>query len=165
MAPRHWPLCGEFTGTGEFPAQRASYVGNVSIWWRHHGHLTTGGYHIYHLCHLGEMRRAFDCLMSLHNQGFISGLEWQETTSDDFKRILAIRAPPNSGIIMDTCSANGRRRYIVTSSLVGRAHTQNNPRHLLKTYGKVVYWKQGVSPELYIYRSKKTCYICAMIWN
>ena len=22
--PRHWPLCGEFTGTGEFPAQRAS---------------------------------------------------------------------------------------------------------------------------------------------
>ena len=24
QAPRHWPLCGEFTGTGEFPAQRAS---------------------------------------------------------------------------------------------------------------------------------------------
>ena len=21
--PRHWPLCGEFTGTGEFPAQKA----------------------------------------------------------------------------------------------------------------------------------------------
>ena len=35
-APRHWPLCGEFTGTGEFPAQRASYGENVSIWWRHH---------------------------------------------------------------------------------------------------------------------------------
>ena len=34
-APRHWPLCGEFTGTGEFPAQRASYAENVSIWWRH----------------------------------------------------------------------------------------------------------------------------------
>ena len=31
------PLCGEFTGTGEFPAQRASYAENVSIWWRHHG--------------------------------------------------------------------------------------------------------------------------------
>ena len=29
--------CGEFTGTGEFPAQRASYAENVSIWWRHHG--------------------------------------------------------------------------------------------------------------------------------
>ena len=35
-APRHWPLCGEFTGTGEFPAQRARYAENVSIWWRHH---------------------------------------------------------------------------------------------------------------------------------
>ena len=35
-APCHWPLCGEFTGTGEFPAQRASNAENVSIWWRHH---------------------------------------------------------------------------------------------------------------------------------
>ena len=33
---RHWPLCGEFTVTGEFPAQRASNAENVSIWWRHH---------------------------------------------------------------------------------------------------------------------------------
>ena len=36
-APRHWPLCGEFTGTGEFPVQRASNAENGSIWWRHHG--------------------------------------------------------------------------------------------------------------------------------
>ena len=35
-APRYCPLCGEFTGTGEFPAQRASNAENVSIWWRHH---------------------------------------------------------------------------------------------------------------------------------
>ena len=35
-APPHWPLCGEFTGTGEFPAQRVSNAENVSIWWRHH---------------------------------------------------------------------------------------------------------------------------------
>ena len=35
-APCNWPLCREFTGTGEFPAQRASYPENVSIWWRHH---------------------------------------------------------------------------------------------------------------------------------
>ena len=35
-APRHWPLCREFTGTGEFPAQMASNAENVSIWWRHH---------------------------------------------------------------------------------------------------------------------------------
>ena len=35
-APRHWPLCGKFTGTGEFPAQRASNAENASIWRRHH---------------------------------------------------------------------------------------------------------------------------------
>ena len=33
-APRHWPVCGEFTG--EFPAQMAINAENVSIWWRHH---------------------------------------------------------------------------------------------------------------------------------
>ena len=37
-APRHWPLCREFTGTGEFPAQMASSAENISIWWRHHDH-------------------------------------------------------------------------------------------------------------------------------
>ena len=42
-APRHWPLCGEFTGTGEFPAQRASYAASVSIWWRHHDHYKITG--------------------------------------------------------------------------------------------------------------------------
>ena len=35
-APRHWPLCGKVTGTGEFPTQMASNAENVSIWWRHH---------------------------------------------------------------------------------------------------------------------------------
>ena len=29
-------LWGEFTGTGEFPAQMVSNAGKVSIWWRHH---------------------------------------------------------------------------------------------------------------------------------
>ena len=36
-APRHWPLWEEFTGAGEFPAQKASNAENVSICWRHHG--------------------------------------------------------------------------------------------------------------------------------
>ena len=35
-ASRHWPLCGEFAGTGEFPAQRASNAENGPIWWRHY---------------------------------------------------------------------------------------------------------------------------------
>ena len=33
-------LCvGNSPGTGEFPAQIASYAENVSIWWRHHAYL------------------------------------------------------------------------------------------------------------------------------
>ena len=35
-APRHWPCAGNSPVTGEFPAQRASYAENASIWWRHH---------------------------------------------------------------------------------------------------------------------------------
>ena len=37
--PRHWPLCGEFTGDRWIPAQWASNAENISIWWRHHGTL------------------------------------------------------------------------------------------------------------------------------
>ena len=36
-APRHWPLCGEFTGDRWIPRTKASDTENVSIWWRHHG--------------------------------------------------------------------------------------------------------------------------------
>ena len=32
---------GNSPGTGEFPAQMASYAENVSIWWRHHVHQLT----------------------------------------------------------------------------------------------------------------------------
>ena len=35
-APRHWPLCGDFTGGRWIPVQKASNAENVSIWWRHH---------------------------------------------------------------------------------------------------------------------------------
>ena len=35
-APRHWPLCGEFTDGRWILAQMASNAENVSIWWRHH---------------------------------------------------------------------------------------------------------------------------------
>ena len=39
-APHYWPLWGEFTGDDEFPLQRASNAENVSIWWRHHLHMS-----------------------------------------------------------------------------------------------------------------------------
>ena len=31
-------FAGNSPGTGEFPAQMASYAENASIWWRHHAH-------------------------------------------------------------------------------------------------------------------------------
>ena len=35
-------LCaGNSPGTGEFPAQMASYAENVSIWWRHHDQISS----------------------------------------------------------------------------------------------------------------------------
>ena len=53
-------LCvGNSPGTGEFPAQMASYAENVSIWWRHHAILCPIGvvkfltflkYNLYTLC-------------------------------------------------------------------------------------------------------------------
>ena len=41
-APRHWHLCGEFTGDRWIPRTlwKVSNTGNVSIWWRHHGYTT-----------------------------------------------------------------------------------------------------------------------------
>ena len=35
-APRHCPLCGEFTCAGEFPAQMVSNAEKFSTWLRHH---------------------------------------------------------------------------------------------------------------------------------
>ena len=43
-------LCaGNSPGTGEFPAQMASYAENVSIWWRHHADFSIRGLFMQHL--------------------------------------------------------------------------------------------------------------------
>ena len=41
--------------TGEFPAQRASNAGNVSIWWRHHGNT-----HILVMIYMQHSRKDFN---------------------------------------------------------------------------------------------------------
>ena len=38
-APRHWPLCREFTGHRWIPRTKASNAENVFIWWRHHDYM------------------------------------------------------------------------------------------------------------------------------
>ena len=35
-APRHWPLCWEFTGDRWISRTKGQWRGNISIWWRHH---------------------------------------------------------------------------------------------------------------------------------
>ena len=45
-APLHWPLWGESTDDGEFPAQRASNAEKVYIWW-HHALVTWGKARLY----------------------------------------------------------------------------------------------------------------------
>ena len=42
-APRHWPLCREFTRDRWFPTQMASNMKNVSIWWRYHVYVSIFG--------------------------------------------------------------------------------------------------------------------------
>ena len=46
------------TGAGEFPAQRASYAKNVSIWWRHPGH--NQAHHML-ICHMQCMLCMLGC--------------------------------------------------------------------------------------------------------
>ena len=36
--PRHWSLCGAFTGDRGIPRTNGQLRENFSIWWRHHGH-------------------------------------------------------------------------------------------------------------------------------
>ena len=36
-APRHWPLCVEFTGDRWISRTNGSNAENVSIWWLHYG--------------------------------------------------------------------------------------------------------------------------------
>ena len=51
-APRHWPLCGEFSGDRWLPRTKVSNAENVSIWWRHHArHLPEFFGMTYKQCH------------------------------------------------------------------------------------------------------------------
>ena len=59
---RHWPLYGEFSGTGEFPAKMASNAENVSIWWRHHDKLEN--------CHWADLYRRLPCQIMLVSGNF-----------------------------------------------------------------------------------------------
>ena len=59
-APRHWPLCREFT------AQMASNAENVSIWWRHHGRLGTVFIIVEDMCARSRSLRQVQLITSPH---------------------------------------------------------------------------------------------------
>ena len=86
-APRHWPLCGEFTGTGEFPAQMASYAETVSIWWRHHDsiwHQTEWGkaLHWFQLYLLGNIHLEIDYYLWIDKILQINGVKQQQISHE-----------------------------------------------------------------------------------
>ena len=73
-APRHWPLCGEFTGDRWISRTKmASNAENVSSWWRHPGinifvHMTSFSMSeeiLWHLEALQDSRESMQC----HNAG------------------------------------------------------------------------------------------------
>ena len=74
-------LCaGNSPGTGELPAQMASYAENVSIWWRHHGcspypwwwHASQSDMHIAFITHPGRLTQhtSSTVLISFHTTNF-----------------------------------------------------------------------------------------------
>ena len=97
-ASRHRPLWGEFTGHRWIPLTKASNAENVSIWWRQSWGVN------FSLC------PAFVIFVQILNYTLYSALFWGQTLL---------------GIIMGMGSANDRRRYNVTSSLIGWAHVHN----------------------------------------
>ena len=109
-------LCaGNSPGTGEFPAQMASYAENVSIWWRHH-----------ELCQYHDCRwhgtlcrqssaamvlcRPNKCVLVFQGEGFQLPVPHQGLYS-------------LTRLILVLCQANERRRYKVTPPLIGWAQT------------------------------------------
>ena len=89
-APRHWPLCGEFTGNRWIPCTYASNAVNVSIWWRHHVLIVP----IENVCcgHLGEIVRVIKTLLcnrfvATHHEQWINMIKffWAKTLAHTYR--------------------------------------------------------------------------------
>ena len=109
------PLCGEFTGSGEFPTQRPvtqsfdvifdlrlnKRLGKQPWGWR----FETPSWSLWLQC---------------NGQGQMT---WHKKNKAHCNHIHTV-------IILGMGSANERRRYIVTSSLIDQAHPQYDPCHI-----------------------------------
>ena len=154
IAPRHWPLC-HWPLTGEFPAQKASNVENVSVWWRHHGWyfcksitLPLQLKHLYNKCTAHALRslrqRCYRPRWPPEQCKAISVSGWYlpfpNSTCRHWSHDLVARAANlcskrHEGyyvhqvigcitrLILGCRPANERRRYFVTTSLIGWVQT------------------------------------------
>ena len=126
-------LCGgNPTGTGGFPSQKTSNAENVSISWRHHGKAVSDS----------------PCRALLIYADGVTSLYWQIPWRHRRKvnsnhrahstMIILSHKSYSTGIILCMRPANERRRYIVTSSLIGWAPTYNDPWYWHKYHATVI---------------------------
>ena len=109
-APRHWPLCGEFTGTGEFPAQRASYAENVSIWWRHHVSMSVC--YLHQLKHEEWYSQEICVESSLQNGSHLFGSHYDKSFLHD-----VTRAWDDSKLRLDWCIYDSLLTFIILPAI------------------------------------------------
>ena len=130
-APRHWPLWGESTVVRWFPTQMATNAEKCSIWCRHH--------EIFYGCRLWFLWAPFKVFIRLSRNFvrvalhlhpvnwyylIIYGAILTSETTLLLTRDVSYTCP---GMILCMRPANERRRYNVTSSLIGWAHALNGP--------------------------------------
>ena len=139
-ALRHWPLCGNSPGTGEFPVQMASYTENVSIWWCHHVYASrmfataaTGRY-----------------VTSWHGNAFrITGPLWGESTGDQCDS-------PHKGPVMWTLMFSA---LSTSASCRTRSCGSETPWHscgvVVMDSGKMNWWKSYLNTDVW-----KTLLLC-----
>ena len=56
-----------------------------------------------------------------------------------------------AGIILGMGSANGRRRYYVTPSLIGRTHTQNDPSFVIAALNEILCYIEQCDNDISMY--------------
>ena len=80
-------LCaGNSPGTGEFPAQMASYAENVSIWWRHHEYV------VKHQRYFNNKHGVYPCVVVFYH-GVIPTKVGDATTSSEQGRLSWTTGP------------------------------------------------------------------------
>ena len=138
-------------GTGEFPAQRASYAENVSIWWRHHE-----GTRIDNNVFVHQSRHR-ECLKSRKPVKFaVSYMFSNQHYSDVIMTAMVSQIIDVTIIYSNICSGANQRKHQSSASL---AFVSGNHRWMVISPLKgPVMWK--MFPFDAVIMSSKRCEIC-----